>query len=197
MAVEFGPTGPGLSQGDLIELVPSVWVEDLGYLSKTADGPPRFRLHRKKPEPLKDNQPHPANAMNIRALGVVLTHDCEIDKDDQQRGSILVGLVRPLNSVSGEENQEGIRQYTRHRAFYLPASIPVTASEGDQAPPYLAEEGYVDLRRITSVKRSVLDELERKAGMNDDGRMMLQEHLFRFFTRRLLPLEWRAWEDEE
>lgn len=193
MPVEFGPSGPDLSQGDLIELVPSVWVEDLGYLSKTADAPPRFRLHRERPEQLKDDQPHPANAINVRAFGVVLTHDCEIDKDDKQRGSILVGLVRPLSSVSGEENQEGIRQYTRHRAFYLPAS----ASEGDEAFPYLAEDGYVDLRRITSVRRAALDELERKARMNEDGRLMLQEHLFRFFTRRILPEEWRAWESEE
>ncbi len=162
MAVELGPPGPDLSQGDLLELVPSVWVEDLGYLSKTADGPPRFRLHREKPEPLKDDQPHPANAMNVRAFGVVLTHDCEIDKDDKQRGSILVGLVRPLSSVSGEENQEGIRQYTRHRAFYLPANAPPPASEGNQAPPYLAEDGYVDLRRITSVRTRAQGGNERR-----------------------------------
>jgi hypothetical protein len=192
--VEFGPLGPELSQGDLVELVPSVWVEDLGYLSKTADGPPRFRLHRGRPESLKDERPHPANAMNVRAPAVVLTHDCEIDKDDQQKGSILVGLVRALDGVTGEDDQEGIRQYTRHRAFYLPAS---ERNERDsEEDVYLQQESYIDLRRITSIRRGTLDE-QRRAAMNDDGRLMLQEHLFRFFTRRLLPDDWREWVTEE
>jgi hypothetical protein len=129
---------------------------------------------------------------------VVLTHDCEIDKDDKQKGSILVGLVRPLKAVGSEANAEGIRQYTRHRAFYLPADTPDAAAEPPaDAATYLAEEGYIDLRRITSVRRATLDELERKAAMSEDGRLMLQEHLFRFFSRRILPGEWREWESED
>jgi hypothetical protein len=61
----------------------------------------------------------------------------------------------------------------------------------------LAEECYLDLRRITSIRRGALEQLEREAAMNEDGRLMLQEHLFRFFTRRLLPDDWREWESEE
>lgn len=193
MPVEFGPPGPELSQGDLFELVPSVWVEDLGYMSKTADGPPRFRLHRERPEQLKDDRPHPANAMNVRASGVVLTHDCEIDKDDKERASILVGLVRDLSEIE-EDDREGIRQYTRHRAFYLPGGEQ-TGPGGEHS--YLREDGYIDLRRITSIRRGTLEQLKRKAAMNEDGRLMLQEHLFRFFTRRLLPGDWTEWEAEE
>ena len=211
MPVEFGPAGPDLSQGDLIELAPSNYVDDLGYLVKFSDNPARFQLRSVRPQHMHDDKTHQANARGVRVPGIVLTHDCEIDKDDRERASILVGLVRPLKSLP-DEHQDGIRRYTRHRAFYLPVTEPDAAAvqeegdgangeaaEGGDTEPqiHLAEECYLDLRRITSIRRGALEQLERKAAMNEDGRLMLQEHLFRFFTRRLLPDGWREWESEE
>jgi hypothetical protein len=184
VAVEFGPPGPELSQGDLVALVPSNYVHDLDYLVKIDANPVRFQVRATRPEHMHDDQMHQANARGVRAAGIVLTHDCEIDKDDRERASILVGLVRPLAGIR-EVDRDGIRQNTRHRAFYLPANT------------HVGQESYVDLRRITSVRRAALEQLVRNAAMSEDGRLMLQEHLFRFFTRRLLPDTWREWEEED
>jgi hypothetical protein len=184
MPVEFGPPGLELSQGDLIGLAPSHYSHDLAYMVKIDANPVRFQLRATRPQHMHDDQTHQANARGVRVAGIVLTHDCEIDKDDRVRASILLGLVRPLDGLR-EEDREGIRQNTRHRAFYLPANQHV---EG---------ESYLDLRRVTSVRREALEQLDRQAAMNEDGRSMLQEHLFRFFARRLLPEDWSEWEAEE
>jgi len=184
VAVEFGPPGSELSQGDLIEEVPSVYIEDLGYAVKFADKPPKFKLQARRPEHIKPNSEHQANATEVRSAAVVLTHDCEIDKDDTNRAIVLAALVRSLSDIR-DKDRDGIRQYTRHRAFYLPENN------------YLDGEHYIDLRRLTTIRRDNLEELKRLASMNEDGRLMLREHLFRFFARRVLPETWQEWETEE
>jgi hypothetical protein len=51
---------------------------------------------------------------------------------------------------------------------------------------------------ITTIRRDALQQLERVASMNSEGRLQLPAHLFRFFTRRTLPPDWVDWpEDEE
>ena len=62
--------------------------------------------------------------------------------------------------------------------------------------PQLGVEGYADLRIITTTRRDAFEELDRIGSMNEDGRRMLREQLFRFFTRRLLPGDWISWEQE-
>lgn len=182
MPVEFGPAAADLSQGDLIELVPSVYVRDFGYMVRLdAD---RYRLQAAKPDSFDVDREHAATATAVRRMGLVLTHDCEIDKA-AARASALIALVRALTGVP-EEHRAGFREYTRHRAFYLPESR------------YLPGEHYADLRAVTTVRRAALDSLQRRASMTEDGRRMLREQLFRFFTRRYLPSGWTEWpEDQE
>jgi hypothetical protein len=179
VAVEFGPPQEELGQGDLFGLVPSVYVETLGYMVKL-DGN-QFRLLQHAPESRHVDRPQPANAKEVRAHGVLLTHDCEIDKS---RGSLQLALVRQFEGVP-EEHRVAFRDNTRHRAFYLPA--------GD----YLDEEAYVDLRRITVISPETLVAFDRLASMNEDGRRMLREQLFRFYTRHYLPGDWTEWPEDE
>lgn len=181
MPVEFGPPGPELSQGDLFDLVPSVYVHDLGYMSKTDTN--KYSLLRNRPESFKLDAEHAATAMAIRRPAIVITHDCEIDKP-HSRATLLMASVRPLAKIR-KEDREGFRDNTRHRAFYLPET------------PYLTGENYADLRTVTTVRRDVLETLQKLASMGEDGRRMLREQLFRFFTRRFLPDDWTAWPNDE
>jgi len=114
-----------------------------------------------------------------------MTHDCEIDKDPR-KALAYVALVRPLRAPAiPEEHLAGFRDNTRHRAFYLPAN------------DYLDGETYVDLRRMTPIRVDILLGLPKLATMNGDGRRMLREHLFRFFTRYHLPDDWVDWSEDD
>jgi hypothetical protein len=181
LPVEFAAPGDELSQGDLFEEVPSVVVHDLLFMVKSADN--AFHLERERPASRRDDRTYPANAEEARAPGIVLSHDCEIDK--QTRKTIVhVALVRPLDGVP-EEHREGFRRNQRHRAFYLPPN------------GFLDGENYADLRRITVLRADTLLELTKRASMNEDGRRMLREQVFRFFTRRYLPDDWIDWPEED
>jgi hypothetical protein len=171
-----------LSQGDLLLNVPSVYVTDLRYMVERGDAE-NFRLTREAPR-RREDRAHQGNVLEMRKPGVILTHDCEIDKEPT-RATLLVGAVRPIAAVN-EADREGFRSNTRHRALYLPES-----------PPHLPEESYLDLRCITVLRRDALEQCARVASMNEDGRRLLREQLFRFFTRRYLPDGWVAWPEED
>lgn len=180
MSVEFGPPAEDLSQGDLFSAAPSVYVRSLNVMVKTAES--RFKLERDAPKTLKLEEEHQANAICARRYSLVLTHDCEIDKSTRN-GSFLLAQVRPLSGVH-ERDRKGFEDNTRHRAFYLPPS------------EFLAGPHYADLRVVTTLRQDLASELARVASMNEDGRRMLREHIFRFFTRRYLPSDWLTWEED-
>jgi hypothetical protein len=180
LAVEFGAPAELVSQGDLVLAAPSVYVVDLGYLVKIDTN--LYRMLQHAPASRRLDRDQPANATEVRRPGIVLTHDCEIDKN-HTRASLIVSQVRPLSDVP-ESDRDGFRDNTRHRAFYLPP--------GD----FLDYESYADLRAITVLRASAFADLERVASMNEDGRRMLREQLFRFYTRRYLPDAWGVWPED-
>jgi hypothetical protein len=141
-----------------------------------------YRVQRYNAAIRRHDRPYAAYAQEGRGPAIVITHDCEIDKNPS-KASVVVAKIRPISGAP-EAQREGLRDYTRHRAFYVPAYEQF-------------EEGYADLRALTMVRREALAGLTRVASMNEDGRQMLREHLFRFFTRRVLPPEWLEWEEEE
>jgi hypothetical protein len=179
--IEFGPPAAELSQGDLVERAPSVHVASLDHIIKIDAN--RYELRSEAPLQLDLAKKHPANANAVRAPALVLSHDCEIDKNPA-RATLLLAIIRWLDGVP-EEHRDGFRANTRQRAVYLGAPNVL----GDR-------ECYADLRIITTVRRDAFEQLSRVASMSEDGRRMLREHLFRFFTRRLLPEEWLGWEEE-
>ena len=137
-----------------------------------------------RPEPQHDPaKKHQANAVGLWAPAIVLSHDCEIDKNPK-RATLLLALARPLDGVP-DDAREGFRNNTRQRAFYLGAPEQLDGAEY-----------YADLRIITTIRRVAFDDLDRVATINEDGRRMLREHLFRFFARRVLPEEWLGWQED-
>jgi hypothetical protein len=182
VAVEFGRPFDELSQGDLFALTPAVHVRSLEHLIRLDER--RYELRPQAPPQLDLQREHQANAIAVRRAGLLLSHDCEIDKNPR-RATALIAVVRPLEGVP-EQHRDGFRANTRHRAFYLGAP-----DELDR------DEHYADLRLVTTIRRDALEELARLASMNEDGRRMLREQIFRFYTRRFLPDDWTDWESDE
>lgn len=196
MPVGLDAPAEKLSQGDVFAEVPIVYVRSLAYMVKVDKN--TFTLRQRAPEALDARNEHQANvreasshtdpedpfgnAMGVRRFGVVLTHDCEIDKM-VDRPSVLVALVRELGTVH-EEHRAAIRSYAEKRTFYLPAS------------EFLPTESFVDLRVVSTIRREQLETLHRVASMNEDGRMALRAQLFRFFVRRTLPPDWPSWPED-
>ncbi len=102
------------------------------------------------------------------AFGMVLSHDCEIDKDPKYR---MVALIRPLSEVRSD-GQEIIRANRNFSACYLPAYAEIIG------------ESYVDFRRITTLHPDFLENSERIASLTDEAVKYIQTQLFRFLTRR-------------
>jgi hypothetical protein len=197
LAVEFLDPGETLlSQGDLLRAVPSVYVRSTAYLVATARN--NYQVKRQPPEAVDpaafaqanarevvDQQGEDAwaNAIGGRRMAIVLSHDCELDKPGDKR-YVQTALIRSLEDVP-EAFRDGIREYEQKRAFYLPPN------------DYLEGENFVDLRMITTSRRAeVIDELERVAVMNEDGRVQLRFQLFSFYARKRLPEGWENWPDD-
>jgi hypothetical protein len=102
-------------------------------------------------------------------LGIVLTHDCEIENPDS-RYHRLVGLLRPLATLD-ERDQETIVQNRHYGRLYLPAW-----------PEVEFPESYLDLRRITTLRRDGLPDDHRIASLTDFGREVLQFAIIRYLT---------------
>ena len=103
------------------------------------------------------------------ALGLVLTHDCEIENEDNKHHR-LVGLVRPLDRLTPQE-QEIIAQNRHYGRLYLPAW-----------PEVGLPESYLDLRRITTLRGEALPAEHRITSLTDFGREVLQYAIIRYLT---------------
>jgi hypothetical protein len=99
-------------------------------------------------------------------LGIILSHDCEIDKE---RKYILVAPVRPFLLVP-DEHKETIHSNTQYRTLYLP-------EKGEDMPA-----GYADFRRISPVRMELLSLERRIASLTPDAVLLLQSQLVLFFT---------------
>lgn len=103
MPVEFGPPAAELSQGDLFGGVPSAHVESLATLVRLDDR--RFELREEAPEQFDLSRKHQVTTSGHRTHAIVLTHDCEIDKNPK-RATLLMAAVRSLEAVP-EEHRDG------------------------------------------------------------------------------------------
>jgi hypothetical protein len=107
------------------------------------------------------------------ALGMILTHGCEMDKDSKHR---QVALIRPLDLVQ-PEYKGFIRENKNFSYCYLPAYGEIMG------------ESYVDFRRVTTVHPDLLKDLERIASLTDEAANAVQTLLIRFTTRRDIELD--------
>jgi len=107
------------------------------------------------------------------AVGILLSHNCELDKDNKHR---LVALIRPLSGVQ-EKDRETIKEGRNFSYLYLPAY-------GD-----LLSESYVDFRRITTVAPEFLKDARRIVCLTETALAYLYTQFFRYLTRRDLNPE--------
>jgi len=130
-----------LSQGDILDRVPHIFLKEqprpLRKVSLTGnrvayepDELPEGAL----PQTSGEGNLVPAVCQVSRAI--LLTFDCEIDKDKNHR---TVALIRPLPAHMPANDLATIRANQRYAFFYLPA-------DGDRLP-----ESYVDFRRICTI----------------------------------------------
>lgn len=196
MAVELVDPVGKLSQGDVLAAAPSVYVRSLSYLVKEAKN--KYRLATKLPQAVNPEDVGQANvrevldvegedplgnAVGARRYGMVISHDCELDKTGSKR-YVLVAQVRPLGGVP-EDRRDSIRDYDQKRTLFIPPN------------GFLPGEQFADLRMLTTLRRDeVVDQLERVASLNEDGRLLLRFQLFRYFARKRLPDDWVTWPDE-
>jgi hypothetical protein len=99
---------------------------------------------------------------------MLLTHDCEIDKDKKHRAVVL---IRPLPASMPAQDRGVIQQNRRFPFFYLPVG-------GDQLP-----ESYADFRRICTVAPEWVDSATRLASLTAAARQAMLLQLFRFLAR--------------
>jgi len=110
-----------------------------------------------------------------RGLAIVLTHDCEIENEDDERYR-QVALIRPLSAVTSAEHRLVIVEGRHFGRLYLPAH-----------PDGIFPDSYVDLRSITTLRRHGLDPARRVAGLSDFGRSVLWGKVIGYFTELSPP----------
>jgi hypothetical protein len=168
-------TAPALrvSQGDVYRECASLFVDSrpLTAVRRASGSTPTARLFAEDgaapPGGFKWDEAEYVVGRATLALGIMVTHDCELDKDDHFR---TMALIRPWHALAAEAS-ESIRAGGRLRFFHLPAEHP-----------YLPES-YVDFRRLTTVRGRALADDNRVLSMTEHGRAALREAFIAFVTR--------------
>ena len=169
----YRPADAQLCQGDILERVPHlVMKEQPRPLRKRTSSGNKIVYEMEElaegtlPTTSDEDLLVPAACQISRAM--LLTHDCEIDKDKKHRN---VALIRPLPSSMGAKDRITIQENRRFPFFHLPAG-------GEKLL-----EGYVDFRRICTVSPQWIDSATRLASLTDGARQAMLLQLFRFLTR--------------
>jgi len=195
----YAPPPASLSQGDIVSNIPWGLIEAPITLCRPLDrkasiGKANYwtvdpwQGHRNSPKPW-EHDPEFIHAIGWHGTGVVLWHDCEIDKPKSQeraRPEKAFAAIAPvlnlvtLQSGTPEETQQlqvAVRNGEHHAYFFLPA----VTIDGIRRP-----DSYVNLRYIWSVRQESL--LERKVSLSPDILHSLYSQLFVFFTRMRLDV---------
>lgn len=169
----YRPVDSQLCQGDIFDRVPHIYLKEQPRPLRKTTGPKNKTVYEMEelPEGALPTTPGegllvPVTCQVTRAM--LLTYDCEIDKDKKHR---TIALVRPLPANMPEPERTTIRQNQRFPFFYLPAG-------GEQLP-----ESYVDFRRTCTVSPDWVDSASRLASLTPIARQGMLLQFFRFLTR--------------
>ena len=182
-----------LSQGDIVRNVPWGLIEAPTSLCRPADRrAPNGKARYSSLDPWAiSNAPAPwsqdpefIHAVGWQGLGMIVWHDCQIEKSDNQErdrpqkafaGIAPVMTLSVLQTSSAEKTGEihdSVRTGSNYTYFFLPS---VTVGE------FTMPESFVNLRHIWPVRQSSL--YDRLASLHPDVIPNLYEHMFVFFTR--------------
>jgi hypothetical protein len=187
MADFYAPLGAELSQGDIVAAIPWGLIDDPLTVCRAED--------RSKPEgkaryaPVAALRPPPKGVEIIHAraqigMGMVLWHDCQIDKFKNQgkpetKWFASIAPVVPLQD-SDPDAAAAVREGRRRAFFFLPAFAAIG----------IEKDSYVDLRHIWPLRRSLLS--DRRGALSLEARNDLYAHLFTFLTQTVYPHEVRC-----
>jgi hypothetical protein len=104
--------------------------------------------------------------------GIVLSHDCESDKQEFSK-TLVLARVESMTTAPPEHRQAIIDQLNIPRMF-----LPGVPGLGDC---------YVNFRSVGTVDREVIRATRRIASMRDEARKLLEARIVKFFVRRVLP----------
>ena len=169
----YRPVGRQVCQGDILERVPQLYLKEQPKpLRKATLAGNRTSYELEDlaegalPTTSEEGILVPAHCQVTRAM--LLTYDCEIDKDRKHR---TVALIRPLSARMPAQDRATIHENRRFAFFYLPAG-------GELLP-----ECYVDFRRICTVSPQWVDSATRLASLTAIARQAMLLQFFRFLTR--------------
>ena len=159
-----------LSQGDVLS------AASIGVITS----PIRFLRHEtlskgrggwsESDQPVPRDNKVPMLAMGQVGAVVVLSHDCEIDK---QQSRVIVAPILPISSLDAKTQQA-----TLAGKIFALGPLPDVPGLGTH---------YFDFRSTTAVARAGVNSLTRVASLTDEGVKLLQARIFGFFTRREIP----------
>ena len=168
----YRPIRPELCQGDIFDCLPMIHLKGEPRLLRpvTLSGKRSgYELgDALRPElPAKARHGTTIAADCDASRAILLTFDCEIDKDKYR----TVALVRALDLKMSDKDLEIIRQNRRYPFFYLPDG-------GPDLP-----ECYVDFRRLCALSATVVDGGRRLAGLDEVARHAMLFQFVRYFAR--------------
>jgi hypothetical protein len=155
-----------ISQGDILELAPHIYLDTpLLGLTRIEGG-----MHQEEREPFRafddvNGQPVVAGCKRTRAI--VLTPDCEIDKNITYWH---ICPVLPLSRLKGNV-QGDVRRNRVYSRFFLPQL-------GEVLP-----DSFVDFNQISSIKADFIQAGRRILSLSDIGRQGLYAQFVRWLTR--------------
>ena len=165
-----------LHQGDIIADFPVVLIPESGlhivYEQYSETYPKTATISRATEVPgafERGLEPIIANA--YQSMVMVLSHTCDIE----HREFIAVAPLFMLSSVSSAERRRSIMKYKVNYRFYL--------------PPYknLIDDSYVDFIIINTVKRDLVHVDKRILSLDEYGRSLFVDSLYRYFCRPVPP----------
>jgi hypothetical protein len=172
-----------LTQGDILRDVPSLFVPDpeITFLRKRA-GPrgPVGDLYVLGDQEIKPQQAfNPDGDFAVASVqsanAILLTHSCELD--NSPRAQIAFALIRSMAPLQ-EDAKSTIRSGGNRRLLYLPPNDD----------PELIES-YVDLSRVTTIRRDAVPEQRRLLSLTEASLTALYFGLMRYFTRHIADEE--------
>lgn len=173
---EVRPANEPLHQGDVVADFPVVLIPESDpyivyeqYSETYPKAATIFRATEVAGAFEKGLEPIIANA--YQSMVMVLSHTCDIE----HREFIAVAPLFTLSSVSSAERRRSIINYKVNYRFYLPRY------------KHLIEDSYVDFVIINTVKPYLVPVNKRILSLDEHGRSLLVDSLYRYFCRPVLP----------
>jgi hypothetical protein len=155
------------SQGDILEVVPHLHFQ-APLTALLADGEGGYRGSAEPVPVSNDRQGQPVLSTCKRAMGLILTHDCEIDKDSIK--SWIICPIVPISELPSAQRGDAKRNRI-YSLLYLPSYRNVLP------------ESIAVLNHLTTINKDLLRQEARLASLSDIGRRSLYMQFTRWISR--------------